>query len=407
MRLTATRPRLVIVASTGALGGAEQSYLPVIALLREQGVAVEAVTFGLGGFADALTELGVRTRVVDLPDGVRTLSRAYGRSSRMARPRVAVGAAAAVADVSRALGRVPRAPVLALGFRAQLAATPAARVRRRPVAWWVADVIPATFPGRLWRAASRGAGLILTYPGTAAGQPMLRGHRGVVAIENGIDLTAFGRPAPPPQEPPLVGMVGHLTPWKNHLGFLRVVERLREGHGAVEAVILGAETYDTAGHAEYAARVRAAATAAGVPLIAAAPAEVRGWLERMSVVVHLPTLPETFGRSSVEAMATGRPVVAYRIGATAETVADGRDGILCPPGDEAAAAAAVARLLGDPALRARLGANARTDALARFDRRRTAAAMAGALRTWMGAGGAQPTGAGRGTGAVRGARAAA
>jgi glycosyltransferase involved in cell wall biosynthesis len=45
---------------------------------------------------------------------------------------------------------------------------------------------------------------------------------------------------------------------------------------------------------------------------------------------------------------------------------DGRTGRLVPPGDEVALAAAIASLVGDADLRARLGAAARTEALARF-----------------------------------------
>lgn len=67
------------------------------------------------------------------------------------------------------------------------------------------------------------------------------------------------------------------------------------------------------------------------------------------------TLPcvwgEAFSLVVLEAMAAGKPVIATRIGGNMEAVEDGRSGILVPPGDPAALAAAILRLQNDPALR--------------------------------------------------------
>jgi glycosyltransferase involved in cell wall biosynthesis len=65
---------------------------------------------------------------------------------------------------------------------------------------------------------------------------------------------------------------------------------------------------------------------------------------------------EAMGRVLVEAMAAEKPRVASDVGGIPTVVADGRDGILVPAGDVAALAAALARLMGDPALRRRMGA---------------------------------------------------
>lgn len=68
---------------------------------------------------------------------------------------------------------------------------------------------------------------------------------------------------------------------------------------------------------------------------------------------------ETFGRTLIEAFAAGTPVIASRLGAMAELVTDDETGVLFPPGDVAALAAAVNALQSDPARRARLGNAAR------------------------------------------------
>jgi glycosyltransferase involved in cell wall biosynthesis len=71
-----------------------------------------------------------------------------------------------------------------------------------------------------------------------------------------------------------------------------------------------------------------------------------------------------------EAMASGTPVVASDISGIPEVVRDGQTGLLCPPGDAKALSDAVARVLGDAALRRRIVANARALAAERLDCRK-------------------------------------
>lgn len=68
--------------------------------------------------------------------------------------------------------------------------------------------------------------------------------------------------------------------------------------------------------------------------------------------------PEPFGMVGVEAMARGRPVVGFAAGGIPDWLDDGVTGLLAPPADTGALAERIDRLLGDPALRHRLGAQA-------------------------------------------------
>ncbi|MGD9615572.1 MAG: glycosyltransferase family 4 protein [Alphaproteobacteria bacterium] len=93
----------------------------------------------------------------------------------------------------------------------------------------------------------------------------------------------------------------------------------------------------------------------------------RGALDESAVAAALadsdlfvwPAINEAFGMALLEAQAAGLPVVAGASGGVSGIVADGKTGLLVPPGDPAAFAAALRRLLLDPERRAAVGAAAR------------------------------------------------
>jgi glycosyltransferase involved in cell wall biosynthesis len=67
---------------------------------------------------------------------------------------------------------------------------------------------------------------------------------------------------------------------------------------------------------------------------------------------------ENFPHTVVEALAVGTPVIATAVGGVTEVVTDGHNGLLVPPGDADALAAAIGRFFADGELRERLRANA-------------------------------------------------
>ena len=77
-------------------------------------------------------------------------------------------------------------------------------------------------------------------------------------------------------------------------------------------------------------------------------------MSNIDVCVH-PSLDEAFGISLLEAMAGSKPVVATRVGGISEIVRDGATGILVPPRDSSAIAAAVRALLSDKELSRQMG----------------------------------------------------
>ncbi|MGH7726570.1 MAG: glycosyltransferase family 4 protein [Candidatus Eiseniibacteriota bacterium] len=114
--------------------------------------------------------------------------------------------------------------------------------------------------------------------------------------------------------------------------------------------------------------------AAAHPLVRAGTVELRGPLgeERLreyasADVFVLPTLADSFPVVILEAMATGLPVIASRLGAIPWILEDGAAGVLVPAGDGEALAEALGRLAASPEDRRRLGARARERQQASFD----------------------------------------
>ena len=114
-----------------------------------------------------------------------------------------------------------------------------------------------------------------------------------------------------------------------------------------------------------------------------------GWLERAGIDAFLAaadifvapskTSPggwvEAQGLTIIEAMMAGRPVIASRSGGIVDSISDGESGLLVKEASPHELADAILRLANDPGLGARLGATARTVALAKFSRESSALAF--------------------------------
>ena len=95
------------------------------------------------------------------------------------------------------------------------------------------------------------------------------------------------------------------------------------------------------------------------------PAEIPGLVGIMDVLVHL-SLREGLPRALPQALAGGRPVVAYDCDGAREVCLDGQTGFLIPPGDRGALIRRLGELAADAALRGRLGAQGREFVRTRF-----------------------------------------
>ncbi len=85
-----------------------------------------------------------------------------------------------------------------------------------------------------------------------------------------------------------------------------------------------------------------------------------------AAVFACPSIYEPFGIINLEAMACETPVVACAVGGIKEVVVDGETGLLVPPGEPAKLGDALAAVLGDPALAAKMGKAGRRRVLGQF-----------------------------------------
>jgi len=188
----------------------------------------------------------------------------------------------------------------------------------------------------------------------------------------------------------LVGVVGRITVWKGHQTFIEALRLVKNRVPNVKALIVG-EQFQRSLEADLRELERLRRNLRGqvtVPssivfrmqdlkrlvqdlglddqvIFTGFRRDVPGIMAALDLLL-LPSWWEPFGRVLIEAMASGKPVVATNLGGSAEIVRDQHTGILIPPLDAAAMADAMCEILTQPSLAARMGRQGRLDAEGRF-----------------------------------------
>jgi len=178
-----------------------------------------------------------------------------------------------------------------------------------------------------------------------------------------------------PATAPLVACVARLFHWKGQAELIRALALVHREFPETRLVIVGAEDVMAgAGRPSFMGELRAlvdelrledkvifTGKRPDVPRVMAA-----------ADIFAMASFEEPFGLVFAEAMAMKRPVVGLSNGGTPEVVDHGKTGLLAAPGDVPALARHLATLIGDPALRARMGEEGRRAVEARFSAERLA-----------------------------------
>ncbi|MGH9257378.1 MAG: glycosyltransferase [Vicinamibacterales bacterium] len=261
--------------------------------------------------------------------------------------------------------------VHAYNFYGNVFAVPPARLVAPVVIASIRDCAPYLTPmqKRVQRYACRFADCVLVNADAVKDWLIGEGYEPsrIVVIRNGVDLTRFRDPADPdgirrelrvPDGTPLVVAVSRLTRFKGLEQLIEAAAILKSRSRDARFLIVG-ETAPS--QQAYLDELKQLATARRVEdriVFTGLRSDVAAVLAAADVSV-MPSLNEALSNVLLESMAAGAPTVATRVGGTPEALADGRTGLLVPPGEAAALAAAIAQLLDDRVLATGLGRAAR------------------------------------------------
>lgn len=181
-------------------------------------------------------------------------------------------------------------------------------------------------------------------------------------IPSGIDIHRFknarmeGRLVPDwfgcPPDATVIGSVGWLTDIKGHRFLVDAVALLQHEYPQLHLVIVGSGDQRDA----LLNRAQERGISHCVHCVGYRE-DIEVCLVGMDCFV-LPSLNEGMGRALIEAMAAGLPVIASRVGGIPALIEDGKNGLLVPPGNGAALAGAIRRVLNDPVWAGELGTRA-------------------------------------------------
>jgi glycosyltransferase involved in cell wall biosynthesis len=191
----------------------------------------------------------------------------------------------------------------------------------------------------------------------------------VVSVPTGIDTERFAPTDRAAAKAALgldprqrhIGIVATLRSWKGHLFLLDAFAQLQRPE--LQLVIVGEGPMR-----EPIAQKIAALGLGDRVTLAGQRSDPERWLQALDVFCLPSYANEGVPQAILQAMLCALPIVTTPVGAILEAVADGDTALIVPPQDAAALAAAIARLLDDAALAARLGAAARRRAVADFSR---------------------------------------
>jgi glycosyltransferase involved in cell wall biosynthesis len=341
--------RVLFVDHTGQIGGAELILLDVV----EGRSRSSAFLFEDGPLRSALAKRKLNLVVSKWGRGLSQFRR---DSSWLAALPILARLAAIATEIAQAARS--HDVVYANSQKAFVLASIAGLFVRRPLIWHLHDIISHDHFGLVQRymqvflANERATRVIV--PSQAAATAFIEAggrHDLVEIVPNGLALPPESRTPAELRRSldlptrPLVGVFSRLARWKGQHVLLEALASLPE----VGCIVVGDALF---GEQAYAAELKQMVLARGLAdrvHFLGHRHDVPKLMMAVDAMVHPSIDPEPFGRTLVEAMLAGVPVIATNAGAAPDILEDGKAGTLVPPNDPAALARAIAAVLAKPA----------------------------------------------------------
>lgn len=365
-----TRPvRVLFVSHSSKTDGAERSLLLLLRHLNRNHLEPIVVLPTSGRLRAETERLGIRTYEIDSPWWVR---------EKLGIARIAhclVKEIIALVKYYR-VTRLERTDVIYTNTIVTFSGAISALIRRKPHIWHIREILPGNpdlhffFSTEiLFRFVSRLSRRIIANSNATAAQFQGCGFmERVEVVYNAVDFQEFSSAAPFPSidgvEPQdwLAVVVGSLRRRKAQDDAIRAVKIAEKMIPNLKLLLIGE------GSREFKDYLRQQASRLGLSgrvILTGYRHDVGKILPHCRVLLML-SRDESFGRPTIEAMASGLPVVGIDSGATREIVQDGMTGYLVSPGNPSEIAEKLIELYQQPDMARELGDNGRRIATERF-----------------------------------------
>ena len=357
------RPIVLYVHNGTDLYGASRSLLRLVS--RTSAVRPHVVVPGEGALNDALRDVGVPVSV--LPS-LAVLTRGLGRPTAATKFGWRIWTSARdLAGLARRVG----ADLLHTNVGIIASAGLAARLTKRPHVWHIRDSF-RDFP-MLWRPYSQyvlSTSDAVVCVSRSVAEQFPQNHPKVSVVHNGLPLDEFpivssGRIRAFKQRFGLasfrtVGVVGRVkVQRKGQDFFLRGAARIAAQFPDVRFVIIGSAFPGNESHMDEIKALTADLGLSDKVIMTGDVDDIQAAITSLDALVMASCEPEPFAGVVMESMALGVPVIGTAIGGTTEQITHGLTGLLIPPNDVDALAAALDTILHDGALRSEFAANGR------------------------------------------------
>ena len=333
-----------MLCAISSLGGAEFSLLELVARLRSS-YEFHLIVPGEGPLKTRAEETGAKVWVLPWPEAITSVGETASFPQPLTMLRSAACLMAFTRRLSKLLAEIGPSVFVTNAVKAHVIGALARKRKGVPLIWYMRDGLEQRVLSRkllallAWRCD-----LAVCISEYVASQFREYVSQSVPAhvVYNIVDLDRFhpgAQPAADLRKGPneiWFGMIGAITPLKGHDIFLDTAEQVLRQLPEAVFVIVGSNPYFTQAGSAYEdllrRRVENSSLAGRVKFVGFRD-DVPGVISQLDVLVQPNRGPEGLGRSVLEAMACGVPVIAVDKWGPAELVEHGRTGLLFPPLD--------------------------------------------------------------------------